>query len=174
MAYVAASMAGLARLADPAGTALRALWSAVGTDGTLVMPSGSRSFRFSGFFDREASTSESGLLSEQFRTGPGVRRTSVPPFNTICAAGALGRELAAIESQTAFGPGSVFDRLVDCQVRDEGVELCGDPAEQEMLRAAAIAAEVVGLTRISAFRLRRFAEVLDDWFAVHSDVMIRR
>ena len=132
MAYVAASMAGLARLADPAGTALRALWSAVGTDGTLVMPSGSRSFRFSGFFDREASTSESGLLSEQFRTGPGVRRTSVPPFNTICAAGALGRELAAI------------------------------------------AAEVVGLTRISAFRLRRFAEVLDDWFAVHSDVMIRR
>jgi aminoglycoside N3'-acetyltransferase len=111
--YVAASLAGLTLLPDPVGLVLAALDAVVGPRGTVVMPTFHPGFRYEGAFDRELTPSRSGVLSEAFRTLPGTVRTWSPPYNPVAARGALAEALADIRSPTAFGQGSVFDRLVE-------------------------------------------------------------
>ncbi|MEU8926701.1 AAC(3) family N-acetyltransferase [Kitasatospora sp. NPDC048545] len=111
--YAAASLAGLAAMADPAPVVLDALRATVGPLGTIVMPSFHPGFRYEGLFDPDQTPSRSGILSEHFRTRPGTVRTWAPPFNPVCVEGPGAGGLSAISSPTAFGPGSVFDRLVE-------------------------------------------------------------
>jgi aminoglycoside 3-N-acetyltransferase len=110
--YVAASLTGVALLPDPAASVLAALDTAVGATGTIAMPTFHPGFRYDGVFDRERSPSTSGVLSEAFRRSPGTLRTWFPAYNPVAVRGAGAARYAAIRSDTAFGPGSVFDELV--------------------------------------------------------------
>ncbi|TWF82670.1 AAC(3) family N-acetyltransferase [Kitasatospora viridis] len=222
--YVAAGLAGLATTADPARLVLEALRTVVGPSGTLVMPSFHPGFRYQGVFDVTGTPSRSGILSELFRTGPDTRRTWAPPFNPVCAEGLDAAAIAGISSPTAFGPGSVFDHLVEigatvlllgssfhdgvahvhwleerhdvpyrtwqevsgevrlagevltrswqCHVRRPGVDLHAGVVGEVLESAGAIRRTDVGLTRISAFTLDHFKEVLDPWFARNRECMV--
>lgn len=110
--YVAASLAALGRMDDPAADVLGALRAVVGDAGTLVMPTFNFGFCRGESFDPRHTPSECGVLSEAFRAQPGVRRTVAPAFHTVAAWGAAADEIGAIESLTSFGPDSVFEHLV--------------------------------------------------------------
>lgn len=115
--YVGSSMAGLSYIEGREAMVLEALWSVIGRAGTLVLPTGSREFRQSGIFDREKSVSAQGLLSEYFRRQPGALRSFAPPFNAICAMGPQAQALCSIESETSFGPDSVYERMAELRAR---------------------------------------------------------
>jgi len=109
--YAASSMAGLAYLEHPQDIVLEGLQAVLGTSGTLVMPSGGRSFRQDKVFDRERTPSALGILTECFRLLPGTLRSFAPPFNAVCAGGPLADELCAVQSATSFGPDSVYEYM---------------------------------------------------------------
>ncbi|MEU6671554.1 AAC(3) family N-acetyltransferase [Streptomyces sp. NPDC046727] len=109
--YAGSSLAGLAYVERPEELVTGALDRVLGASGTLVMPSGGKSFRRDGIFDREHTPSGLGMLTEYFRRLPGTRRSFAPPFNPVCARGPLADELCAIESETSFGPDSVYEYM---------------------------------------------------------------
>lgn len=57
---------------------IEAIETAIGSDGTLVMPAFSYSFTKGEPFDVGNTPSVVGMVTERFRTRPGVRRTSDP------------------------------------------------------------------------------------------------
>jgi aminoglycoside 3-N-acetyltransferase len=99
---------------------LEALQTAVGTEGTLLMPT----LPFTGMavdyasrqplFDVERTPSKMGLLTELFRRSPGVLR-STHPTHSVAARGPAAAELLAAHHQarTPCGRGSPFARLHD-------------------------------------------------------------
>lgn len=111
--YVASSLVGLGRMADPVGDTLWALRQAVGEEGTLVMPAFNFSFCEGQPFDREQTPSNVGMLTEAFRKLPGTLRTWSPPYHTVTAAGPRAEEISRIEALTSFGTDSVFQYLHD-------------------------------------------------------------
>lgn len=110
--YVASSIAALAASPEPEYLALSSLYQTLGSKGTLIMPTGSNSFRKHGFFDRENTPSDTGVLTERFRFEPHVLRSFAPPFNAVCAKGPQAEEICSIQSETAFGRSSVYDYLI--------------------------------------------------------------
>lgn len=103
-----------ARSRDKLDTIVRGLTDAV-PDGTLLMPTFTYSFCRDEVFDRDASRSTVGLLTEHFRRLPGVRRTAEPIFS--CAAlgtvePAWEEPLFAVGDKDCFGPESVFAYLL--------------------------------------------------------------
>lgn len=104
-----------ARSRDKLDTIVRGLADAV-PDGTLLMPTFTYSFCRGEVFDRRASPSTVGLLTEHFRHLPGVRRTAEPIFS--CAVlgpiePAWEEPLFAVRDQDCFGPESVFAYLLE-------------------------------------------------------------
>jgi aminoglycoside 3-N-acetyltransferase len=100
-------------------TVARGLEDAV-PEGTLILPTFSWSFCGGEPFDRDASPSAVGVLTEFFRRRPGVRRTADPLFS--CAVrGPLPppweRRLMQPGDTDAFGPESVFAYLVQANAR---------------------------------------------------------
>lgn len=89
---------------------IEAIDAAIGGDGTLVMPVFSYSFTKGEAFDISKTPSEVGMVTERFRTQPGVRRTSDPIFSFACR-GPLAHELCAIPVKECFGGESVFATL---------------------------------------------------------------
>lgn len=89
---------------------LGAIGSAVGANGTLVMPAFSYSFTRGELFDVLHSPSTVGMLTERFRTRSGVCRSSDPIFS-FCAQGPEARSLCAIPVQECFGKESFFAAL---------------------------------------------------------------
>jgi aminoglycoside 3-N-acetyltransferase len=103
-----------ARSRDKLDTIVGGLAGAV-PNGTLLMPTFTYSFCRHEVFDRDASPSTVGLLTEHFRRLPGVRRTAEPIFS--CAV--LGRvepaweePLFTVGDKDCFGPESVFAYLL--------------------------------------------------------------
>lgn len=84
-----------------------AIEAAVGRDGTLMMPAFSYSFTKGEPFDVCHSPSTVGMVTERFRTRPGVRRTSDPIFSFACI-GPRAEELCRIPVKECFGSESVF------------------------------------------------------------------
>lgn len=115
-------------------TLIRALWSAVGVEGTIVMPTQSWQLCDPDFLDdpaldpaeraavREAlpvydelltPTRSMGRVAELFRLQPGTRR-SPHPHRSFAAAGPLSREITRVhEPDSPFGESSPLARLYD-------------------------------------------------------------
>lgn len=102
----------------PAGF-IHMLLDLVGPDGTVVMPAFATDESMESYvssdpiFDILKSPSRSGVLTEVFRTWPGVVR-SLHPTHSVCAIGRHARELTEghERSSTPCGPDSPFGRLV--------------------------------------------------------------
>jgi len=84
-----------------------AIESAIGREGTLVMPAFSYSFTKGEPFDVVGTPSAVGMVSERFRTRKGVLRTLDPIFSFACS-GPLAPQLCALPVEECFGPDSVF------------------------------------------------------------------
>ena len=115
---------------------LGTLSTLVGTEGTIVVPTYTFSFCRRADFDPASTPTNGGPWSptagflEYFRARPGALRSRDP----IHSVAALGRNAAALVSDlppTCFGPGSVFERLVDA-----GAKVCmlGLPLEEATIR----------------------------------------
>lgn len=88
---------------------LTPLLEAVGPEGTLLMPTFSYSFCKGADFDPNSTPSTVGMLTEYFRSRPGVFRSRDPLFSVA----ALGSEKAHFTEvgTDCFGVGSVFETL---------------------------------------------------------------
>lgn len=89
---------------------IQAIEDAIGASGTLVIPTFSYSFTKGEPFDVPNTASMVGMLSERFRTLPGVVRSRDPIFS-FAARGPLAQELCAIPVKECFGSESVFAAL---------------------------------------------------------------
>ena len=89
---------------------IEAIEAAIGSEGTLVMPAFSYSFTKGEAFDIGATPSAAGMVTERFRTRPGVRRTVDPIFSFGCR-GPLAQKLCAVAVKECFGAESVFGAL---------------------------------------------------------------
>jgi aminoglycoside 3-N-acetyltransferase len=84
---------------------IEVLRETIGPQGTLVLPTFTRTFTHKGTVDRDHTPSEMGVLTEYFRTLPGVRHT-LHPFHRFSALGAHADELVRSDCPSSFGPGS--------------------------------------------------------------------
>jgi len=89
-----------------------ALSDLLGPDGTLVLPTFTYSFTKGEPFDPATTPSTVGLLSEAFRTRPGVRR-SLDPIFSVAARGRLADQFAEAAADDCFGPDSAFALLAE-------------------------------------------------------------
>ena len=103
---------------------IEAVEAAIGRDGTLVMPAFSYSFTKGERFDVDNTPSAVGMVSERFRTRPGVLRTSAPIFGFACS-GPRAPELCALPAKECFGADSVFAALhrLDAHIVNLGCSL---------------------------------------------------
>jgi len=89
---------------------LEAIEAAIGPSGTLVIPTFSYSFTKGEVFDVLNTPSAVGLVSERFRTQPGVCRSADPIFS-FAAWGPRAQALCAIPIKECFGSESMFSAL---------------------------------------------------------------
>jgi aminoglycoside 3-N-acetyltransferase len=87
-----------------------AIEAAIGSLGTLVIPTFSYSFTKGEPFDVLNTPSAVGMVSEHFRALPGVCRSADPIFSFACR-GHRAKELCSIQVRECFGPESVFAAL---------------------------------------------------------------
>lgn len=88
---------------------LKALSEVVGEEGTLIMPTFTYSFCKHEVYDPLATPSTVGILTEYFRTRPGVERSREGIFS-VAAHGPLARHFTVTGSE-CFGSGSIFEKL---------------------------------------------------------------
>ena len=122
------SLSSLGFVVGGAGAVIGALSEVIGPDGTLVLPTHSweRAGRGDFTFDLRSTPSCVGVISEAFRTMPGVTR-SLHPTHAVSAMGPRaaylteGHELAS----TPCGEGTPYARLIDerCQILFLGTTL---------------------------------------------------
>jgi aminoglycoside N3'-acetyltransferase len=92
---------------------LQALQKVTGAQGTLCVPTFTFGFARGEPYDPQTTPSNGmGAFSEYLRQQPGARRTS-HPLQSLAALGVWAEELAALDTPSAFDPGSAFARLVE-------------------------------------------------------------
>jgi len=94
---------------------------ALGTNGTLLLPTFNFDFAKGVPFDIRNTPSHMGALSEAGRSYPGATRTG-HPFYSFCAIGARAKEFEKINNYSGYGGDSPFawvDRIATLDVADE-------------------------------------------------------
>jgi aminoglycoside 3-N-acetyltransferase len=111
---VHASLRALGQVPGGAETVIQGLLSALGADGTLLMPALSYEHvtRENPLFDVRNTPSNVGIVPEAFRQRAGTKR-SIHPTHSVCAVGPLSAALLDphIEDTTPCGPRSPFHAL---------------------------------------------------------------
>lgn len=122
-AIVAAQFIGIPE-AQRLDALIYAVEAAIGPSGTLVIPTFSYSFTKGEPFDTRRTPSAVGMVSDRFRTLPGVLRSADPIFS-FAARGKLAEELCGITGRECFGEGSVFAMLhrVNAQIVNLGCSM---------------------------------------------------
>lgn len=118
-AIVAAQFAGDLPAEKRLDLLIEAVLAAIGSQGTLIMPTFTYSFTRNESFDPATSPSMVGAVTEHFRRRPGVRRSENPLFS-VAAFGPLAPAFADTAIGDCFGPGSAFDLLL----HKDGVIAC--------------------------------------------------
>jgi aminoglycoside 3-N-acetyltransferase len=112
-----ASLRSIGKIEGGAETLIQGLMSALGSDGTLLMPA--LSYKTvtpeQPVFDVRETPSCVGALTEYFRTREGTMR-SLHPTHSVCAVGHQAKEILAdhIKDTTPCGPHSPFSKLPAC------------------------------------------------------------
>lgn len=89
-----------------------AIFSIIGPDGTLAVPTFSFSFNATRKFDPQVTPSEKmGVFSELIRNLPGATRT-LHPMQSLAVIGKMALELSAKDTASAFDPGSAFEEMI--------------------------------------------------------------
>lgn len=89
-----------------------ALQTAVGADGTIVVPTFTFAFCRGTAFDSQSSPSEGmGVFSEYVRTRPEAHR-SPHPMQSVAAIGPAAAAICCTETRSSFDPGGPFDTLL--------------------------------------------------------------
>jgi aminoglycoside 3-N-acetyltransferase len=103
---------------------IESIEAAVSSSGTVVMPVFTYSFTKGEAFDISNTPSSVGMVTERFRTQPGVCRTADPIFSFACK-GSRAAELCAIRAKECFGSESVFAALhrMNAHIVDLGCSL---------------------------------------------------
>jgi aminoglycoside 3-N-acetyltransferase len=103
---------------------IEAVQAAIGSSGTLIMPTFSYSFTKGERFDVRRTPSAVGMVSERFRTLPRVARSADPIFS-FAARGPLAERLCDMIVKECFGQDSVFALLhrVNAQIVDLGCSM---------------------------------------------------
>lgn len=88
-----------------------AIFSIIGLDGTIAVPTFSFSFAKKKKFDPLTTPSEKmGVFSELIRNLPGARRT-LHPMQSLAIIGKISQELSARDTASAFDPGSAIEEM---------------------------------------------------------------
>lgn len=111
---VHSSLSSFGHVEGGAGAVIDALMSAVGTTGTLIMPTFTLSYRNTPapILDLRHSPSEVGAITEVFRTRPGVVRTRHILHSVACW-GERAVQVAACRHVTSWGADTPFIKLYD-------------------------------------------------------------
>lgn len=112
--FAHSSLRSFGRVAGGAAAVVQALVDAVGADGTVAMPI-FRRFFWDGadqVWDRDASPSLMGAITEALRTWPGARRSTHAP-HPIAAVGRHAQDLAGRRNRSDFAFDSPFQRLIE-------------------------------------------------------------
>ena len=92
---------------------LDAIREAIGTDGTLIVPTFNFGFARGESYDPQTTPSqEMGAFSELVRQLPEARRTP-HPLQSIAVIGRYRDDLASRDTASAFDPGSAFERMLE-------------------------------------------------------------
>jgi len=115
--YVASFLAILGNRPHLAEDVITALLEVVGDNGTIIMPTFNFGFCHGEPFDKNATVSKTGVLSEVFRRRPEARRMIHPPYHSVAAVGKYAAEIDSIRSTSSFGRNSVFQWMFDKNAR---------------------------------------------------------
>jgi len=115
--YVASSMVAFYHWENPCVQVIELLREVLGDEGTLIMPGFNFGFCKGEPFDREHTPTVGSVLTEAFRILKGTYRSWAPPYHNILANGKLAQAMTTIESNTSFGVDSVFQKLIDMDVK---------------------------------------------------------
>ena len=103
----------LGRPAEGLATYWEALWSLLGSQGTLAVPAFNFAFARGQAYDPQTTPSQGmGAFSEFVRQRPEALRTP-HPMQSLAAAGRYAADLAGRDTLSAFDPGSAFERMLD-------------------------------------------------------------
>lgn len=119
MVMVHSFTAALRGVERPDRALIDALLGVLGPEGTLVLPAFTYSFCRTRLYRPDEDRSEVGVAADTLRLEYQGRRTLAPIFSVV-AKGARAEEIAALSSPTTFGPGSIFDYLLQSRGK-----LCG-------------------------------------------------
>ncbi len=108
LVVVHSSLGALGHMADPPGTVLAAIESALPRGCTLAIPTFTFSYCRTGLFDPKRTPSEVGSLGEAFRRLPGVTRTPHPIYS-FAVRGPLLSRILRCPGPTCWGKGSFFE-----------------------------------------------------------------
>ncbi|MBI5227915.1 AAC(3) family N-acetyltransferase [Candidatus Micrarchaeota archaeon] len=92
----------------------KAIFSVIGKDGTLIVPTFSYSFCKGEFFDPKNTKSVCGFFSEMVRMDPEAQRSNDANFS-IAAIGKKASYFAEDPPEHSFGPGSFWDKFLKVQ-----------------------------------------------------------